>query len=99
MIDTLHVFTILLMACATYVTRVAGFLIARAMPLGSRASALLESAPGCILISVIAPRFVAGNTADLLSIAITVVAAARLSLLPTVAISVTSAAVLRDAIG
>ncbi|TCB46875.1 AzlD family protein [Acinetobacter terrestris] len=56
---------------------------------------VLEVVPGCVLISVIAPYFVKDNPADLLAIVITLIAASRFSLLPTVLISMTSAAILR----
>ncbi|WP_291372378.1 AzlD family protein, partial [Acinetobacter sp. UBA6720] len=56
---------------------------------------ILEVVPGCVLISVIAPYFVKDNVADLLAIAITLLAASRFSLLPTVVISMLSAALLR----
>jgi uncharacterized membrane protein len=48
-----------------------------------------------VLISVIAPYFVKDNPADLLAIVITLIAASRFSLLPTVLISMISAAILR----
>jgi uncharacterized membrane protein len=51
--------------------------------------------PGCVLISVIAPYFVRDNPADLIALALTLFAATRFGLLPTVAISMVSAAVLR----
>ncbi|MNV36566.1 hypothetical protein D3C71_1280500 [compost metagenome] len=59
----------------------------------------MEAAPGCVLISVIAPHFVAERPADLIALAITLLAASRLSMLPTVLIGVASAAVLRHLMG
>jgi uncharacterized membrane protein len=44
---------------------------------------------------VIAPHFVTGNPADLLALAISLLAAMRFSLLPVVVISVASTALLR----
>lgn len=52
-----------------------------------------------MLISVIAPDFVSKNPADLAALAITVLAATRLSMLPTVVIGVASAGMLRHLIG
>jgi uncharacterized membrane protein len=52
-----------------------------------------------VLISVIAPAFVSRHPADLLALAITFVAATRLSMLPTVLIGVASAGLLRHVIG
>ena len=50
------------------------------------------------LISVIAPHFVSSRPADLLSLAITLLAASRLSVLPTILIGVASAGLLRHLI-
>jgi uncharacterized membrane protein len=56
---------------------------------------VLEAAPGCVLISVIAPDFVSKHPADLIALAITVASATRLPILPTVVIAVTGAGLLR----
>lgn len=95
MIDPQTLLTIVLMASVTYATRVGGFLFLRNRTLGPRATAVMEAAPGCVLISVIAPHFVANNPADLIAIAVTVLAATRFSMLPTVAIGVATAGLLR----
>ncbi|MCO5735270.1 AzlD family protein, partial [Stenotrophomonas maltophilia] len=78
------VLTIVLMAAATYLTRIVGFLALRNRTLSKRAVTVMEAAPGCVLISVIAPDFVADKPADLAALAITLLAATRLSMLPTV---------------
>ena len=62
------VLTIVLMAAATYLTRIVGFLALRNRTLGKRAVTVMEAAPGCVLISVIAPDFVADKPADLAAI-------------------------------
>jgi uncharacterized membrane protein len=95
MIDPLTVVTILLMAAVTYLTRVSGYLLLCNRTLGRRATAVMEATPGCVLISVIAPHFVSSRPADLLSLAITLLAASRLSVLPTILIGVVSAGLLR----
>jgi uncharacterized membrane protein len=87
--------TIVLMALATYVTRVGGYLLLGTRELSPRAMAVLDMAPGCVLIAVIAPVFVSGRIADLIALSLTLVAAMRLPLLPTVLIGVASAAVAR----
>lgn len=89
MIDTSTLLTILLMASVTYMTRALGY----------RATAVMEAAPGCVLISVIAPDFVSDKPASLIALAVTLVAATRLSLLPTVLIGVASAGILRHVLG
>lgn len=99
MIDATTLFTIVLMASVTYLSRIGGYVVLRNRVLSARATAVMEAAPGCVLISVIAPAFVSRNPADLLALAITVVAATRLSMLPTVLIGVGAAGVLRHLIG
>ncbi len=99
MIDPLTVVTIVLMAAVTYLTRVSGYLLLRNRTLSRRATVVLGATPGCVLISVIAPHFVSGRPADLLSLAITLLAATRRSVLPTILIGVGSAGVLRHLLG
>lgn len=92
---SLTIITIVLMAATTYLTRIAGYLILRDRMLSPRTRAILDAAPGCVLITVIAPHFVTSNPADLLALAISLLAAMRFSLLPVVVISVASTALLR----
>ncbi|RUX30032.1 MULTISPECIES: AzlD family protein [unclassified Mesorhizobium] len=99
MIDPMTVLAILAMAGVTYLTRIGGYVVLRNRALSPRATAVMEAAPGCVLIAVIAPDFVSGNPADLAALAITLLAATRLSMLPTVVIGVASAGVLRWLIG
>lgn len=87
--------TLLSMATATYLTRVLGFTLLRNRTLSPRAKAVMKALPGCVLVSVIAPAFVSDNPANLIALAITLFAAMRLSLLPTVLIGVASAGILR----
>jgi uncharacterized membrane protein len=95
MTDLWAVLTIASMGVVTYCTRIGGFLLLRNRALGPRAMAVLEAVPGCVLISVIAPRFVAEKPAELLALAITLLAAWRLPLLPTVIVSVVATGLLR----
>ncbi|MET2830867.1 AzlD family protein [Mesorhizobium shangrilense] len=95
MIDPATLFTIVLMAGVTYLTRIGGYVVLRNRTLSARATAVMEAAPGCVLISVIAPDFVSKNPADLAALAITVLAATRLPMLPTVLIGVGAAGLLR----
>lgn len=88
--------TILLMAGVTYMTRIGGYLFLRNKTFSPRVATILESAPGCVLITIIAPDFVSGHPADLIALAITIVAAIRLPILPTVLIAIASAGVLRS---
>lgn len=90
-----NVLTILCMACATYLTRTAGFVALRNRKLSARATAVLEAVPGCVIISVIAPAFVSERPADLVALAITLFAATRLPMFQTVVVSVVCAGLLR----
>ncbi|WP_324726364.1 AzlD family protein [Klebsiella sp. ZJOU C1] len=91
----LTLITIVLMAVTTYFTRVTGYLILRDRKLSLRTEAVMEAAPGCVLITVIAPHFVTSDPANLLALVISLLAALRFSLLPVVLISVTATAILR----
>ena len=99
MIHTSTLLAILLMALTTYLTRVLGYVGLRDRTLGPRAMAVLEAAPGCVLIAVIAPSFVADRPADLMALAATLAAATRLPLLPTVLIGIAAAGGLRQLLG
>ena len=87
--------TIVGMATATYATRLTGYLLLRKRTLGPRALAVMQAAPGCVLISVIAPHFVSPHPEELIALGITLVAAWRLSMLFTVTLAVASLAALR----
>jgi uncharacterized membrane protein len=95
MISMTTFIAIIFIALTTYLTRILGYVLLKNKTLSLRQRKILEVVPGCVLISVIAPYFVQNNLADLLAIAITLFAASRFSLLPTVAISMASAAILR----
>ncbi len=99
MSPAINLATIALMALATYATRTGGYFVLRNRTLGVRARVVMAAAPGCVLIAVIAPHFVSPRPADLITLAVTVVAAARLPMLATVAIAVVSAGVLRHILG
>jgi uncharacterized membrane protein len=88
MIDPMIVLTILMMASATYVTRVGGYVFLRNRTLSPRTKTIMESAPGCVLITIVAPDFVTDHPADLIALAVTMAAATRLSVLPTVVIAI-----------
>ena len=95
----IHMTTFIAIVCVgltTYLTRILGYLLLKNRHLSKRTTRILQVIPGCVLISVIAPYFVKDNPADLIAIAITLFAASRFSLLPTVVISMLSAAVLRQ---
>ncbi len=99
MIDTLTFLTIVLMAPTTYLTRILGYIVLRNRTLSPRMMSVLESVPGCVLISVIAPAFVSDNPANLLALVITLLTAMRLSILPTVIIGILTTGLLRHLMG
>jgi len=94
--SALVLLTFLLMALTTYLTRLGGYLVLRNRELGPKWGRVMEAVPGCVLVAVIAPHFATGRPADLSALAITLVAASRLPMLPTVLISVISAGLLRQ---
>ncbi|MGF6571307.1 putative membrane protein [Paraburkholderia sp. GAS333] len=91
--------TIVLMAASTYATRIIGYVALRDRTLSPRMRAVMENVPGCVLISVIAPAFVSRDPADLIALAVTLFAASRFSLLPTVVIGVVATGLLRYLMG
>lgn len=91
--------TLVLMAASTYFTRVIGYLLLRGRTLSPRMQYVMESLPGCVLISVIAPAFVSQRPADLLALVVTLVAASRFSILPTVLVGIGAAGTLRQLLG
>lgn len=97
MIHAQTVIAILFIALTTYLTRVLGYMLLKHKTLSSKHRQILEATPGCVLISIIAPYFVQDHPASIIAMIITVIAAAHFSLLPTVAISMLSAALLRYA--
>nr|WP_275957941.1 AzlD family protein [Rosenbergiella nectarea] len=84
-----------MMALSTYFTRIIGYLLLRNRQLSPRMQAIMDAAPGCVLITIISPYFVTDKPTDLLALAISLFAASRWSLLPVVVISVVSTALLR----
>lgn len=88
--------TVLGMLAVTYTTRIAGFLFLRDREIGPRLRLMMEAAPGCILISVIAPHFVTGHPADLAALAVTIFCASRFSMLPTVILAILAAGLFRQ---
>mgnify|MGYP000878257412 FL=1 len=82
------------MLTVTYATRLTGFFALRNRTLGKRAAKVMDAAPGCVLIAVIAPYFAADKPHELIAVAVTVLAASRLPMLPTVLLAVGTAGLL-----
>lgn len=99
MIHATAFLTILLMAAATYATRTLGYVALSNRVLSARTRAVLDAAPACVLLAVIAPAFVTPRPADLVALAITIVAAIRLPMIGTVAVAIIASATLRLLLG
>ncbi|MDH4554119.1 AzlD family protein [Pseudomonas sp. BN417] len=95
MMDMTTLLTILMMAVVTYLTRVLGFVALRNRVLSAQWQSVMQAAPGCVLIAVIAPKFASGQPADLLALGITLFAATRYPILPVVLISILATGGLR----
>lgn len=95
MMENMILLTIVMMATVTYLTRILGFIALRNRAFSPAMKSVMEAAPGCVLIAVIAPKFVSGHPGDLVALAITVFAATRFSILPTVLIAVIATGSLR----
>ena len=89
--DSMLVF--LSMLAVTYSTRLAGFFALRNRTLSKRAAAVMEAAPGCVLISVIAPYFVSHKPHELFALAVALLMAARFSMLTTVLAAVAASGI------
>ena len=63
------------MLAVTYSTRLIGFSPCATGTLSRRAQIVMEAAPGCMLIYVIAPYFVSNKPHELIAIALTELAA------------------------
>lgn len=92
MISWTSFLTILGMLAVTYSTRLIGFFALRNRTLSPRMARVMESAPACVLLSVIAQHFVSDKPHEWIAIALTVWAAWRLPMLQTVLIAVGSSA-------
>lgn len=98
-VEPANLAAIVLMAIVTYATRVAGYALLRRFRLGPRATAVLETVPGCVLVAVIAPALLTQGRADLLAGLVTLGLALVAPLLPTIVGAVLAAALLRAALG
>ncbi|MGE0844871.1 MAG: AzlD family protein [Flavobacteriaceae bacterium] len=97
-LDTTTLVTILGMAVATYLTRIAGMFIAgRLGLLTGRVRLAFDSIPPIVLISVVAPVILTTGVAETLASAVAVLAALRLPLLGVVVTGTAAIVALRMA--
>ncbi|OJT43196.1 AzlD family protein [Serratia plymuthica] len=87
--------TITGMALVTYLSRILGYLVLRNRHLSPRARSVMESAPGCVMVSAISPYFVSSNPAEIIAMFIAIGCAIRFSMLPTLIISIASLGMLQ----
>ncbi len=85
---------ILVMAVATYATRLGGMLIGGYLPKTGRVRQALDALPAAVLTVVIAPAVIAGS-AEMIAAALALVAALRLPMIAAVLVGMGSVAILR----
>lgn len=79
---------ILGMLAATYSTRLIGWLVLRNRPVSPTTQRVLDAAPGCVMISIVAPAFMTTNVVTLVTLAATVLVAFRVNLAWTILFAV-----------
>jgi uncharacterized membrane protein len=91
-------FAIVLMALATYATRVGGLWLASRFDLSERAGSWLDQIPGAILVALVAPVVLTGGPAEALAALAVVVVAVRTASLPAAMVTGVVAVVVLRAI-
>ena len=85
---------ILAMCAATYSTRLLGWLLIKDRSMSPRARALLDAAPGCVMVAIAAPFFFTTNPVHLISLFVAIVVSRKAGMASTVLAAVGTAAVL-----
>ena len=99
-IEGQNVIAIVLMALATYATRVGGLWLASRLPMSGRVEAWLGYIPGAILVSLVAPVAISGGLAEALAaVAVVAVALKTGNLLASMLTGVGAVLLLRTLIG
>lgn len=98
-INAAEFLTILGMLCMTYSTRLLGWLFFKNRTFSPRTRAMLEAAPGCVMVSIAAPFFFTTNPAHLCALAVAILVSRKYGLASTVAACVATAAVLGRVLG
>ena len=94
--DPVAIVLILALGLATYGTRIAGHLVlSRFKRLSPRVEAALDAVPIAVITALVTPAVLASGWADAIAAVITVVAALRLPILPTLVIGAATVSVLR----
>lgn len=98
-INAAEFLTILGMLCMTYSTRLLGWLFLKNRTFSPRTRAMLEAAPGCVMVSIAAPFFFTTNPVHLCALAVAILVSRKYGLAWTVAACVATAAVLGRLLG
>jgi uncharacterized membrane protein len=92
----MSVLLILSLAAGTYCTRIAGQrMLSRFERLNPRAEAALDAVPAAVITALVAPAVFAAGIADAIAAVITILAALRLSVIPTLLIAAVTVSLLR----
>jgi uncharacterized membrane protein len=94
-VDPIVLATIIAMAVVTYLTRIAGVMLAGRLALKGRAKAAFDAIPPAVLVAVIAPMALATGWRETLAALITAAVATRLPLIATIAVGVAAVVALR----
>jgi uncharacterized membrane protein len=94
-LDGTTLLAIVLMAVATYLTRIAGLFIAGRHGLDGRSKAPFDAIPVAVLTAVIAPTLLTTGIPESLAGIVTILAAFRLPLLATVTVGVAAVVLFR----
>jgi uncharacterized membrane protein len=98
-LDRMTLVAILLMALATYLTRIVGLFLDGRFRLAGRSKAAFDAIPPAILTAVIAPTVLTTGPAEAIAGLVTILAAFRLPLLGTVLVGVVAIVALRTIFG
>lgn len=94
--DTL--IAILAMTLATYATRLSGLVVGRHLPQQGRIRIALDALPPAVLTAVVAPAVLSGP-AEMIAGAVTLLAALRISLFPSMMMGVVTIVICRTGFG
>lgn len=94
-LDDANLLAIAAMAIATYITRIAGVVMLRYVPLTPRLRSALDALPVAVLTAVITPTLFLTGPAETLAGLITALAAFRLPLIGTLAVGAASIVAIR----
>ncbi len=94
--DTMNMVLIVLLGVVTYGLRVSGYLVlARISRLNLRVEAALDAVPVAVITALVAPVALVTGAAESIAAMVTVVAAFKLPILPTLVVAAVAVTVLR----